>query len=897
MLQVSFKVKMFLISLLPMIALLYLSIHYMSDRYKDAQKSATLMLSAQITQATSNLIHNLQIERGLSSGYLASKTKKPYEKKLLKQRILTDNSFKVFFKYITLKTNQTERINTLSFGQYKRNIRIGLEKLHQFEEVRSLILNSSISFLEEVYFFRDANANLVSIIKTLTTFYKNEKINPLDIYSLELLKENAGKERAYVYNQILSDKTSSLEIEKIRELILEQARLKSEFFKAASQEDLTLYKRMIHSNLEYTIKELRQELFATNFDKQHASTWFKTSTDRINELNNLSKKFIDAYLLEMINMNHEARQSLITTFLLWILSFFSFAFLTFIINKLINKQTKHVEDLQIASYTFDSHEAIVITNSNGLIIKINKAFSNITGYTEEEVLGKSTNILKSYEHPDSFYKELWENLLNKGFWSGEIKNKRKNGEIYPEKLSITAIRDSNGVVTNYIAQFLDISSLKKAQEQALYQASHDFLTALPNRKSMLKKLQEENSRASRHNFLNAFLFIDLDGFKQVNDTFGHIIGDQLLIEVGERLQSAVREEDYVSRISGDEFSVMLLDLHKNEAKAVHDTNYITEKILTALSKPFFLDKHTVSISASIGVKIFPDSNKDTNQIIQDADTVMYTAKENGKNKFVFFSKEIEKRQTEKFHLEEEIKQAFEKEEFVFHLQAKVDVISNKITGAELLVRWQHPSRGILSPYHFLDVVKEMNVSHKFTFMALENACKFIQVNQNIFRGTLSININSYELSSQHSINQIKEIITSHKIDASYIELEILEDDLIKDFDIIIKNINELQELGITFSMDDFETGYSSIGYLQKLPVQTLKIDRTFMHNLELNNNRELVKTVVDMANLFELKTVIEGVETKEQLDFIKELGASQYQGFYFSQAVNEGEFLTLLSKE
>ena len=331
----------------------------------------------------------------------------------------------------------------------------------------------------------------------------------------------------------------------------------------------------------------------------------------------------------------KSKQFMLITLLLWLFSFMAFLLLIYILNKLINKEARLMEDLRISAYAFNAHEAMTITDPNGIIIKVNKAFSEITGYTEDEVIGKNPKVLKSFKHPEEFYKNMWLELHTKGRWSSQIYNKRKNGEIYMEKLSITAIKDKNNITTHYIAQFLDISDIQKAQEKIQYQASHDFLTGVFNRKSLMGKLQEEFARTKRHDFFDAFLFIDLDGFKSVNDSYGHKTGDSVLINVCRRLESCIREEDYIARIGGDEFCVVLVSVNVNEENAKEDTKKITEKILLSISKPLDIEPHNIQISASIGIKLFPNGVQDINDIINKADIAMYQAKEQGKNRFIF----------------------------------------------------------------------------------------------------------------------------------------------------------------------------------------------------------------------------------------------------------------------
>ncbi len=897
MLKKSFKFKIFLIFLLPAVALVYFSFYFVSMKYQEMENTSAFMFSAKVTKIISRFIHNLQLERGLSAGYIVSANKDLYRKNLLNQQKLTDKAYKDFLHYVKLSSKDKTKINQITYYKNQQKIKNVLKKLHKLQQVRDSILKSSITFEDEMEYYTYINKQLIEMINTITAIFYNNLENSSDIYILEKLKESAGEERAYIYSSILCKRVCKIKINDIQNLIVEQEQYKSAFMANAPLSDLVLYNQTVSIEVENRVKEFRKRFFDHKLSDKDAKAWFRISTLRINELEKLSIKIIDLYLKKVSKMNAQATTSLAITIILWLLSILSFFFLLYILNKLVNNEAKLVEDLRISSYAFDAHEAMTVTDPNGNIIRVNKAFTKITGYTPEEVVGKNPRVLKSYKHSEEFYKNMWRDLHTKGYWSDDIYNKRKNGEIYLERLSITAIKDKNGITTHYIAQFLDISELKKAQEEAIKQATHDPLTGLPNRKLMMKKLQDEFVRAKRHNFISAFLFIDIDNFKVINDNYGHLIGDKLLINASKRLKTCLREEDYVARISGDEFGVMLLDLNDSYEQSAKYAKQICSKILEKLSKPFFIDEYKLKSSVSIGIKMFPDSTRDIYDVINKADTAMYKAKEKGKNRFVFYDKNLEHRIKEINLLEDEIKEALRDDQFVFFFQPKVDVSSSDIVGAELLIRWQSPIKGMVYPDSFIQVAKDMGVIPEITRMAVKNACEFIEKNRDIFKGSVSINIGSTELAMDTLVGDIERIIKSHDIENSSIELEILEDELIKDFNVIISNINKLKNIGVKFSIDDFGTGYSSIKYLQKLPVNTLKIDRYFMQNIDDKSSQELIKMIIKIAKIFKLSTVVEGVETKSQLDFIINNGATQYQGFYFSKAVSAEEFKRLLVKK
>lgn len=632
--KISFKLRIFAIFLIPVVSMVYFTFYFVTMKHEELENACSYKLFAQMTKATSNFIHNIQLERGLNAGYIVVKNKNAFKSKLLEQEKLTDETYKQFILSYDLQKKDTNKINQLVLYKNTQAIKKILKKLHYLKNMRKSVLNGTLSFKENINYYSYINQELMQIIYNLTTAFKTNGICANCIYQLEEFKEYAGLERAYIYNQLLSKKNSQQRISEIEQLIIKEGNMHEEFISDASVEYLKFYNIIIKDNLEKKLQNMRKLFFENKLGSKNAKAWFKISTDRINNYEQLSIFVLNSYINNMNIISKKARNALMIALGLWLLLIFAFLLLIYILNRLIDKEAKLMDDLRISSYAFEWHEAMTVTDPNGNIIKVNKAFSEITGYHPNEVLGKNPRILKSYKHSDEFYKNMWLDLHTKGIWSGEIYNKRKNGEIYMEKLSITAIKNNKGITTHYIAQFLDVSDLKKAQDEAVFQASHDFLTELPNRKSMLQKLREEFARAKRHNFLSGFLFIDLDGFKEVNDTYGHSIGDKLLVKVSKRFKNCLREEDFIARMGGDEFCIMLFDLDSDIQDAINNVKIVSEKILFDLSNPFFIEKSKIQISASIGIKIFPDGTKDINDIIDKADIAMYKAKEQGKNQIV-----------------------------------------------------------------------------------------------------------------------------------------------------------------------------------------------------------------------------------------------------------------------
>ncbi len=895
--KLSITFKIILIFLIPAIALVYFSWYFVEAKYENLQESAKHKLVTKLTLNLSKLVHNIQIERGLGAGYLIAKDKLKIKSELELQFIKTDTIYDDVISLINSDSNIKDMIVKEIGHKNKPIIKEVIYLFGNIQGIRNNILNISISFDDEIKYYTKINKNLTEAMDSFIFILQQQNKDSNAFSKLQNLKEYAGQERAYAYYTLLSNKLNYIYTKQVKQLQILQEIQEKEFLLNSSINSTLIYTKILNKDVIKKIKSLRYKILNNKLNSSNALEWFRESTKRIDMLEVISNKILNSYTKNAIQAHKRALNSLYLTAILWILSLLSLSILTYILRNLIKNEELYTRELRIASYTFDSHEAMVITDANGKILKVNNGFTRITGYMPEEVIGKNPNILKSGKHDNEFFKEMWREIHTNGRWSSDIYNKRKNGEIYLEKLSITAIKDEDDLTTHYIAQFLDISDLKKAQEDAQHQADHDFLTGLANRKQLMQRLSEEFIKAKRHDFLHAFLFIDLDDFKKINDTYGHAIGDSLIKEVANRLRSLLREEDMIARISGDEFAVLILNINKDYAEAAKDVKSICSNILTKMAEPFLLNEYKLYITSSIGIKLFPDGEKDINDVVIYADTAMYQAKNQGKNQFVFFDKLIEFELKQLTLLEDEIKYGFKNSEFKLFFQPKVDVKSGKINGAELLARWVHPSKGILFPGSFIKTAHNLGLSHNFTILALNCACSFIKKNSNIFSDTLAINISSKELLHPEFEKEVTDTISQFGINPSQIELEITEDALVKDFELAITKITKLQEYGVKFAIDDFGTGYSSIKYLKQLPVNTLKIDRSFLQDINNESNAKLVTMIIKIAKTFNMSVVAEGIESDSQLEFIQKQKTDLYQGFHFSKAINEDSFITLLKKE
>jgi len=557
-----------------------------------------------------------------------------------------------------------------------------------------------------------------------------------------------------------------------------------------------------------------------------------------------------------------------------------------------DNEKKMLEELYIASYAFESQEAMTITDVNAKIIKVNKAFEKITGYTEDEVLGKNPSILRSDKQSSEFYTSMWKDLKEKGSWKGEIYNKRKNGEIYPEMLSITSIKNDKGEITHYIAQFLDISDIKNLQKDAEFRAEHDPLTSLTNRAKLKQETQKVFIYGKEHHIQHAFFFLDIDNFKYINDFYGHTTGDEILKEIAYRLKRCINKDDIVSRLGGDEFAILSINIGNEEIHSLQQATQIAKMIQKNMKEPIIIDGHPFEITFSIGIKIFPNHENGYEEVISHADIAMYKAKKSGKNQFAFFDTELDIELKQFSLLEKEIKKALINKEFVLHYQPKIDIMTNKMIGMEALARWSHPKKGLLSPNEFLQVVADTRNMYILETLLIEQI--FAQISKwkqqyQKFDYIIAINITPESFQNDKFIPFLQNCISKYNIDASILELELVENTFVTDMQQAISKIQILKSIGIKFAIDDFGTGYSSLTYLQKLPIDSIKIDKSFIMDIDDQSNKEIVKMIINFAKLFNLKVVAEGVENIKTLNFLVDLKCDYYQGYFYSRAISAKE--------
>jgi len=564
------------------------------------------------------------------------------------------------------------------------------------------------------------------------------------------------------------------------------------------------------------------------------------------------------------------------------------------LKKEIEDRKEYEKQMILAASVFENTiEGIVITDSEGIIQRVNKAFTTITGFNPEEVIGKNPRILKSDRHAPAFYEEMWASLITRGMWEGEIWNRRKSGETYPERLLINVITGSEGKTIHYVALFHDITDIKHSEEQLLYQANYDALTGLPNHQLFNDRLKMALTHAHRNELPLGVLFIDLDDFKNVNDSQGHYFGDLLLKQVAERLTTCCREEDTVARLGGDEFLLLAQFIRKEEPAATR----LAERIAESFKKPFTLEDKQIYVNASIGITIYPNDGNDIETLVKNADVAMYRAKCQGKNQFRLFTDVMHREVMRRIALGNDLRGGLEREEFMVYYQPKVTIQTGVVSGMEALVRWNRLKKEMVPPGEFISLAEDNGVIFPLGEWVLSTACRQAgEFGVACHRDPcVAVNLSVKQFCQENLVAMIRETLNKTGLSPNLLTIEITENIVISDIEATIKTLKLLKELGIHVSIDDFGTGYSSLSYLKKMPLSELKIDKSFVDDTPDDADAcAIVKTILSLAKSLNLKTVAEGVETKRQLAFLRSEGCDEMQGYLFSKPLPATEMATLL---
>jgi len=554
--------------------------------------------------------------------------------------------------------------------------------------------------------------------------------------------------------------------------------------------------------------------------------------------------------------------------------------------------------MRITATAFETHDAIMITDAKGDIIRVNKAFETITGYSEAEVIGKNPRILKSGAYDKKFYEQMWAELIKTGHWHSELMDRRKNGEIYPERITISAVKNPEGETTQYVAVFTDISEQKRTEEKIYSLAFYDAMTGLPNRQLLLDRLGASQLASTRNKWYGALLFLEVGNLKLLNEAMGHEYGDLLLMEAAQRLQSSLRRVDTIARYGGNEYMLLLQNLGENEEEATHHATTVAHKICDVLKEPFKLRDHIHHSKPSVGVTLFYGNNDRLEELVKRVDIAMHQAKQSLGDNVRFFDSQMQHLIETRATLEVDLHHAMRNDELYLVYQVQVDRALRPIA-AEALLRWNHPKRGVVPPMEFIPIAEESSLILEVGNWVLNAACKQIEIwrqNEQTRGLVVSVNISARQFRQRDFVQQVAGIIARYQIDASRLRLELTESVALEDMNDVMQKMAALrQDVGVSLSLDDFGTGYSSLSYLNRLPLDEIKIDRGFMQNIGVKaNDAVMVKTIIDMGINFNLHVIAEGVETEEQLNFLMQNGCLAFQGYYFSKPLIVEDFEKLL---
>lgn len=560
------------------------------------------------------------------------------------------------------------------------------------------------------------------------------------------------------------------------------------------------------------------------------------------------------------------------------------------------KQKQLFARQRLAKTVFDvTKEGIVVTNAERVIQTVNPAFTEITGYSVDEVVGKTPAILRSSRSEGDFYKRMWASINKSGFWEGEIWNRKKSGEEYPEWLVIHAVCDDEGKVDEYVGVFTDITERKAHDDLIWHQANYDVLTNLPNRTLLVDRAEEALQRAERDNASMALMFVDLDRFKFINDHYGHAAGDGLLIEVAGRIKASLRKSDTVIRLSGDEFIVLMPKIQQ-----AADAGYVAEKIIATLSEPYLIENNRTYLSASAGIAVFPVDGDSVEILLSHADKAMYRAKELGRNQFLFFNQEMNEAAEKRSKVELDLQVALNENQLMMYYQPVVNLALNRITHAEALIRWQHPENGLVMPDAFIPIAEESGLIIPLGEWVVNAVAGQMQQWQNSFKGALQVFLNVSPIQMLHANldKQLLDALGNFDLLEGSIGVEVTENVLIEGPEKIKAELKKIRAMGVRFLLDDFGTGFSSMRYLREMPFDGLKVDRCFISNFDTDAEKAvLVKAMIEMAHNLKLTVVAEGVERQEELALLREYGCDYAQGYLLGRPMPAEKFFEQLQKQ
>lgn len=935
--------KLSLFFAIPLITIIIFSLTTAEEKYQKLQNANFVIASLNVISIFDELIFGLQKERGLTAGIFSNNKDKEEYYKLL---TLLEPQYKSNDELISKAKAQTKKLQTFFTPSLQKkwfSISSSLSDLARIRNFKPNTINA-----EPFEEYSVIIASIINFIESTQTLIDNSDLSNLasSFISLQWIKEHAGLERGTLNKVLISGQLNTSELKNIfSDIVGQQAAYKR--YKNTANDDyqsltdtqlsfetdhrIEQYRTVFFSNAIQSFAEQSNDLLNSNNDLT-AEKWWQASSKRIDALHNTSQTIVSGMLSRSEKIAQNARISLIGHSALALITIIICIILGIKIrsrlvdeisyiaktmrkntttsssnhfireqgndeitdmvrafNQLIHQRAESEASLQLAAQVFkEAHEGILITDLNSNIVDVNPTFCEITGYSREEVLGKNPSMLSSGKNSTLFYEDLWTTLLTQGFWHGEIWNRRKNGELFPEILTITALQNGNNETTHYVAIFTDISEIKNQQKQLEVLAYYDPLTQLPNRTLFADRFSMAALQSKRHNSLLAVCFLDLDDFKPVNDKYGHNIGDELLIAVSERITSTLRESDSISRQGGDEFILLLGDVY-NQLQI----EKLLDRLLFYISQPYKIEGKTIQITATAGVTIYPSDDSDIDTLIRHSDQAMYKAKLEGKCGYSFYNLEEDQKTIIKHYHLQEITEAISKDQLELYYQPKVNMVTGHVYGAEALIRWNKPGIGIVPPLEFLPLIEgtnlDIDIGEWVINTALKQADTWLKLGLSL---EISINISAHHLLSDSFIIQLEDALNRHpSFDPEQLQIEVLESFVLSDVTktaTIMKKCRHL--LGINFALDDFGTGYSTLSHLRNLPADTIKIDQSFVRNMLINNDDySIIDGVIGLANSFGRHIIAEGVETNDHGLMLIMMGCRDAQGYFIAKPMPSKE--------
>lgn len=755
-----------------------------------------------------------------------------------------------------------------------------------------------------IYWFNEKAKNLfpIKVDENITNLiskarwdliYKKIKTNSFKEHEIIEIGDNIFQ-LTVIYSEIMENSIIKLLFTNISEIANKNKEIE-ESFKFLYEEVPYAYQSLNHYGIITNVNKKWLELTGYEKNEVIGQKFSSFANESFEKLKSLFATFLKTRHVEneKIRMRKKNGEIILASFT-GNISEFNGQLKTHCIFKDITEEEKIQNKLKLSDIVFENTtEGIIITNEKKEIISINYAFTEITGYTFDEIKGKNPKILKSGRHEKDFYTNLWDTLEKKGSFKGEIWNRKKNGEVYPEWLNLSVVKDNNGNILNYVALFSDITKIKNSNAKIEFLAHHDPLTKLPNRLLLKARLIKSIEKAHELKQRIAVFFIDIDNFKLINDTYGHSIGDNIINLVANRLHKNIRKNDTISRIGGDEFIVVIEDIMEDK-----DIEKIAKKIVNDFKEPIKMQEYIFDITVSVGISVFPNNGLNEEDLIKHADTAMYSAKNAGRNQYQFYKEEMTSEIFEKIIMKQELTEALKNNEFEIYYQPQIDLKTNTILGAEALIRWNHKTLGVISPENFIPYAEESKLIIPIGEFVLKKACEFIKKLNDLKlleNGLIAVNISNIQIKYSQVLKTIVKELEHSKLNPQNLEIELTESYIMEDVEESLLILENLKNLGIKLAVDDFGTGYSSLNYLKQFPIDKLKIDKSFIDGLPSNKKDvAIARTIIALGNGLGMKTIAEGVETEEQKEFLRKEGCDEIQGWFYSKALKEDDFINFV---